>query len=105
MPKAYANHATLFYEYDAGSIDVTAAYLEAAITPDDMIRQMLVYPTVDCIIKANDSEKEIFLPASIWTPLGFQITSFNVKTIAGTGKIHWQGWYKGGGGYTYWGKE
>ncbi|NDL68011.1 hypothetical protein [Anaerotalea alkaliphila] len=90
----FKEHPTLFTDYDSGEIAATADYLEAAVQPGGLLRQMLVYPMVDCKIKLNGSAKEIHLPAEVWTPIGVAAESFNIKTASGTGTVHWQGWYR-----------
>ncbi len=95
MPdKVYENHPTLFTDYDAGTVELTDAYLLAPVVIDEPVRQMMVYASVACWIALNGSLKEIYLPAETWTPIGCKVSEFNAKTAAGAGTIYWQGWIK-----------
>ena len=80
--------------YDCGSYDtVVDTYLDVDVVPERDCKQLLLYPTTDCLVKLNDSEKTIFLPAEAWTPIGIVVESFNVKAVETAGKVHWQGWF------------
>jgi hypothetical protein len=82
-----------FKEYDSGGINTGEAWQGNDIALAIPAYQMLIYPSVDSVAKFNGSAKEIFLPATTWTPIGFRVTSFNAKTVAGNGVLAWQGWY------------
>ena len=79
-----------FNKYDSGEIDGTTTEVE--ITPTDRLSQLLVYPAVESKVKLNDSEKWIYLPSSVWTPISVLTESFKIKTYTEDGKIYWQGW-------------
>ena len=79
--------------YDSGSEDLTESFLAEKVVMDNSLISLLLYPDTDSLIILNGSDKEIFLPADTWTPLGFKVDSFNIKAITGTGKLYWQGWY------------
>ena len=78
--------------YDSGSEAITTAFLGTDVSPETTVASLLLYPTVNSLAKFNGSEKEIFCPAETWTPIGFRVSSFNVKTIEGEGSVYWQGW-------------
>jgi hypothetical protein len=52
----------------------------------------MINPLVASTVKLNDSEKEIYLPAGVWTPISVLTDSFTIKTVSESGKIYWQGW-------------
>ena len=79
--------------YDSGSESTTTAFLGEDVTPDSPCKQLLIYVTADSLAKFNESAKEVFLPADVWTPIGFIVDNFNVKTIEGEGVAYWQGWF------------
>ena len=78
--------------YDSGNEEITEAFLGSDIVPEEVSVNLLLYPTVNSMAKFNGSDKEIFCPADTWTPIGFRVTSFNLKAIEGTGSVYWQGW-------------
>jgi hypothetical protein len=82
--------AGTFNKYDSGEIDGTTTEVE--VTLDDRLSQLLIHPLVASTVKLNDSEKEIYLPAGVWTPISVLTDSFTIKTISESGKIYWQGW-------------
>ena len=79
--------------YDSEEEDIGTSYLENDVELAAKSHNMILYATVDSRVKFNGSAKEIFLPAESMVPIGFIVESFNVKTDADTGKLHWQAWY------------
>jgi hypothetical protein len=84
--------STYFNEYDSGSESVTTDYPMLDFVLDREIQQLLLFPKVECLIKLNGSDKEIYLPADMWTPILLRITSFSVKAMSEAGTLYWQGW-------------
>jgi hypothetical protein len=82
--------ATVYESYDSGEIDGTTTEVE--ITPSETVAQLMINPLVASTVKLNDSEKEIYLPAGVWTPISVLTDSFTIKTVSESGKIYWQGW-------------
>ena len=75
--------------YDAGSLEVTTT--ETVVEPEFQIDDLLIYPLVNFTVKIGDSEKGIFLPKEIWTPISVTCSKFRITGIA-EGTVHWQGW-------------
>jgi hypothetical protein len=82
--------ATVYESYDSGEIDGTTTEVE--VTPSETVAQLMINPLVASTVKLNDSEKEIYLPAGVWTPISVLTDSFTIKTVSESGKIYWQGW-------------
>lgn len=82
--------ATVYESYDSGEIDGTTTEVE--VTPYETVAQLMINPLVASTVKLNDSEKEIYLPAGVWTPISVLTDSFTIKTVSESGKIYWQGW-------------
>lgn len=78
--------------YDAGELNVTGAPVQVILERKEA-RHILIYPTVDCYVKLNDSSKEIFMPARTWTPVSIEVNNFSVRTVKDTGVAYWQAWY------------
>ena len=86
----YDQSADIYSTYDSGKFeDITE---ETTTTLDEVISQLLLYPTADSYIKINESEKQIYLPANSWTPISIATKVFSVTPVAGSTTIHWQGW-------------
>lgn len=87
-----ANTASSYFnEYDAGTETVTTNY--ATIELAQEVQQLLILPKVECMLKVNGSEKEIYLPADIWTPILLRTTEFALKGTSEGGTVYWQGWF------------
>lgn len=79
-------------QYDAGELDVTLEAISVVFSKKEA-RNILIYPKIDCYIAFNNSIKEIFLPASCWTPVSIQASNFTMRAITDIGKAYWQAWY------------
>lgn len=80
--------------YDSNSHDTTPAFMGADIAPASPSKQMLIYVTQESLAKFNGSAKEVYLPKDAWTPIGFEVETFNIKTVTeAAGKAYWQSWY------------
>lgn len=83
--------STYFNEYDAGTIIATTNYAETIL--DQEVQQLLIFPKVECLLKVNGSEKEIYIPADMWTPILLRVNDFKIKGLSEGGTLYWQGWY------------
>lgn len=81
--------AAIYGSYDAGDVSVSAE--PTVVTPVEQVQQLLIYPTVDCRVKLNESDKEIFVPKNAWTPISVVCDMFTL-IAEGEGTAHWQGW-------------
>lgn len=82
--------ATFYGSYDAGS-EVFADVGSAEVELDVQAQQLLLYPTEECFVKLNASEKEIYVPKGSWTPVSVLVDSFTIRATAAC-TVHWQGW-------------
>lgn len=87
----FSNNTGVYNGYDSGTLEAVSG--EVVVTPAQTVVQVLLFPTEDASVKLNDSEKWIFLPAGMWTPISIPTETFTVKVLAGSGDIHWQGWF------------
>ena len=82
----------VYDNYDSGQL-TNVGIAGQTVSPENKLAQLLIYPREDCKLTINGSDKWIFLPKEMWSPISILCDTFNVATIAGTGDVFWQGWY------------